>query len=92
MGRLTNGGVIGSVNYPCSYMIDPADSVDLTKGEIEWRRYIKQILSWMRVNLGGFEGIEPVSIALEFCCFSQKTGFFPLFPQLNQDELSNTNK
>jgi hypothetical protein len=65
MGRLTSGGVIGSVNYPCTYMIDPTDSFDLTKGEIECRKYIKQILDWMRVNLGGFEGIELVSIAPE---------------------------
>ena len=65
MGRLTNGGVIGSLNYPCSYMIDPTSSVDLTKGEIECRQYIKQIIHWMRVNLGGFEGLELVSIAPE---------------------------
>jgi len=65
MGRLTNGGVIGSLNYPCSYMIDPTSFVDLTKGEMECRRYVKQILQWMRVNLGGFQGLELVSIAPE---------------------------
>jgi len=65
MGRLTSGGVIGSLNYPCSYMIDPTSSVDLSKGEIECRQYIKQVLHWMRVNLGGFERLELVSIAPE---------------------------
>jgi hypothetical protein len=65
MGRLTNGGVIGSLNYPCSYMIDPTSSVDLSKGEMECRQYIKHIIHWMRVNLGGFEGLELVSIAPE---------------------------
>ena len=65
MGRLTNGGVIGSLNYPCSYMIDPTSFIDLSKGEMECRQYIKQILRWMRVNLGGFEGLELVSIAPE---------------------------
>jgi hypothetical protein len=65
MGRLTNAGVVGSLNYPCYYMIDPTSSADLTKGEIECRKYIKQVLHWMRVNLGGFEKIELVSIAPE---------------------------
>jgi hypothetical protein len=65
MGRLTSGGVIGSLNYPCSYMIDPTSSVDLSKGEMECRQYIKQIIHWMRVNLGGFERLELVSIAPE---------------------------
>jgi len=65
MGRLTNGGVIGSLNYPCTYMIDPTSSIDLTRGEIECRKYIKEILHWMRMNLGGFEGLELVSIAPE---------------------------
>jgi len=65
MGRLTSGGVIGSLNYPCSYMIDPTSNVDLTKGEMECRQYIKQIIHWMRVNLGGFEKLELVSIAPE---------------------------
>jgi hypothetical protein len=65
MGRLTNGGVIGSLNYPCTYMIDPTSFIDLTKGEMECRQYVKQILKWMRVNLGGFQGLELVSIAPE---------------------------
>jgi hypothetical protein len=65
MGRLTSGGVIAGLNYPCSYMIDPTSSVDLSKGEMECRQYIKHIIHWMRVNLGGFEGLELVSIAPE---------------------------
>jgi hypothetical protein len=46
-------------------MIDPTSSFDLTKGEIECRRYIKQIVSWMRKNLKGFEGLEITAIAPE---------------------------
>lgn len=65
MGRLTKGGQISSLNYPCSYMIDPTDSVDLSKGEKECRQYIKQIVSWMRKNIPGFEGLEISAIAPE---------------------------
>jgi hypothetical protein len=65
MGRLTSAGVIGSLNYPCSYMIDPVSFIDLSKGEMECRQYIKQIIYWMKENLDGFEGLELVSIAPE---------------------------
>lgn len=65
MGRLTKGGQIGSINYPCSYMIDPTDVLDLTKGEMECRQYIKQIVAYMRENLPGFENIEVSAIAPE---------------------------
>jgi hypothetical protein len=64
-GRLTRGGQIGGVNYPCSYMIDPTSNIELTKGEIECRRYIKQVVQWMKENLPGFEHIEISSIAPE---------------------------
>jgi hypothetical protein len=65
MGRLTAGGMISSVNYPCSYMIDPTSNKDLTKGETECRGYIKEMLHYMRVNFPGFERVELASIAPE---------------------------
>jgi hypothetical protein len=46
-------------------MIDPTDSYDLTKGEMECRKYIKQIVPWMRENLPGFEDLEIAAIAPE---------------------------
>jgi hypothetical protein len=64
-GRLTKGGQIGGVNYPCSYMIDPTSNIDLTKGEMECRQYIKQVVRWMKENLEGFQHIEISSIAPE---------------------------
>jgi ribulose 1,5-bisphosphate synthetase/thiazole synthase len=64
-GRLTNGGMISYINYPCSYMIDPTNNIDLTRGEIECRKYIKQFMKYMRNNFHGFEHIELASIAPE---------------------------
>jgi hypothetical protein len=64
-GRLTRAGMISYINYPCSYMIDPTSNVDLSRGEIECRAYIKQFLKYMRNNIRGFEDIELVSIAPE---------------------------
>jgi hypothetical protein len=64
-GRLTNSGVVSYINYPCSYMIDPTSNKDLTKGETECRRYIKQFFYYMKNNFRGFENIELASIAPE---------------------------
>jgi hypothetical protein len=64
-GRLTNAGMISYINYPCSYMIDPTSNVDLSRGEVECRKYIKQFMKYMRNNFHGFEGIELASIAPE---------------------------
>jgi hypothetical protein len=64
-GRLTNAGMISYINYPCSYMIDPTSNVDLSRGEVECRGYIKQFMKYMRNNFRGFEGIELASIAPE---------------------------
>ena len=64
-GRLTNAGILSYINYPCSYMIDPTSSADLTRGEIECRRYIKQFYEYMRKNFRGFDRIEIASIAPE---------------------------
>jgi hypothetical protein len=64
-GRLTAAGLISYINYPCSYMIDPTSNIDLTKGEIECRRYIKQFYYYMKEHFAGFEKIEIASIAPE---------------------------
>jgi hypothetical protein len=64
-GRLTSAGMISYINYPCSYMIDPTSSADLSRGEIECRKYIKQFMKYMRNNIHGFEHIELASIAPE---------------------------
>ncbi|GHV72527.1 membrane protein [Spirochaetia bacterium] len=64
-GRLTSAGIISYINYPCSYMIDPTSNVDLTKGEIECRGYIKQFYGYMKDHFPGFEKIEIASIAPE---------------------------
>ncbi|MDR1970747.1 MAG: FAD-dependent oxidoreductase [Treponema sp.] len=64
-GRLTRAGMLSYINYPCSYKIDPTSSADLSRGERECRRYIKQFMNYMRNNFHGFEGIELASIAPE---------------------------
>ncbi|MDR2078124.1 MAG: FAD-dependent oxidoreductase, partial [Treponema sp.] len=64
-GRLTNAGLISYINYPCSYMIDPTSNIDLSRGETECRKYIKQFMKYMRNNFHGFESIELASIAPE---------------------------
>ncbi len=64
-GRLTEGGQISYVNYPCVYGIDPTDVDGLTKGEIDSRRYILEFYEYARKNLEGFEHIELASIAPE---------------------------
>jgi hypothetical protein len=46
-------------------MIDPTSNVDLTRGEIECRKYIKQFMKYMKNNFHGFENIELASIAPE---------------------------
>lgn len=64
-GRLTRAGMISYINYPCSYMIDPTSNVDLSVGEVECRKYIKQFMKYMRNNFHGFEDIELAAIAPE---------------------------
>ncbi len=64
-GRLTNGGVVSYVNYPCAYKIDPTDVEGLTQGEIECRKYILEFYDYAKNNFEGFEDIELASIAPE---------------------------
>jgi hypothetical protein len=64
-GRLTPAGQISYINYPCAYGIDPTSFADLTRGEIECRRYITEICAYMKEHFPGFEKIELSSIAPE---------------------------
>lgn len=64
-GRLTPGGQVTYVNYPCAYEIDPTDVEGLTQGEIECRQYIMDFYEYAKKNFEGFENIEVASIAPE---------------------------
>ena len=50
-GRLTPGGQVSYVNYPCSYKIDPTDVDGLTQGELECRQYIMEFYEYARRTL-----------------------------------------
>lgn len=65
MGRLTAAGQIASINYACSYKIDPTSNIDLTKGEQECRQYIMELIPYMKKTFPGFENIELTSFAPE---------------------------
>ena len=64
-GRLTPGGQITYVNYPCAYGIDPTDIVGLSRGEMECREYILEMLYYMREHFDGFQNVELSSMATE---------------------------
>lgn len=64
-GRLTSGGQITYVNYPCAYGIDPTNIAGLTRGEQECRSYIAEMLEYMRKHMPGMEYAELSSIATE---------------------------
>jgi hypothetical protein len=64
-GRLTQGGLISYINYPCEYMIDPTGPAGLTQGEIACRGYIKEMYHYMKEHFPGFENIEIAAIAPE---------------------------
>jgi hypothetical protein len=64
-GRLTPAGQVSYINYPCAYGIDPTSFADLTRGEIECRRYIAEICAYMKEHFEGFQGLELASIAPE---------------------------
>lgn len=64
-GRLTAGGQISYVNYPCAYGIDPTSISDLSRGEVECRQYILEMVEYMRENFPGMEQVELSSIATE---------------------------
>ena len=64
-GRLTNGGQISYVNYACAYGIDPTDISDLTRGEIECRKYDIDIWKYLKTHFEALKNIEIASIAPE---------------------------
>lgn len=64
-GRLTPAGQLTYINYPCAYRIDPTSTVDLTRGEIECRRYIREICRYLRTRFAPMRHIEVSSIAPE---------------------------
>jgi hypothetical protein len=45
--------------------VDPTSFTDLTRGEIECRRYILELMDYMKKNFPGFEKIELTSISTE---------------------------
>lgn len=64
-GRLTPAGQLTYINYPCAYGIDPTSVDDLTRGEMECRRYIREIYDYLRRNFDAMRNIEVSSIAPE---------------------------
>lgn len=64
-GRLTKAGIISYVNYSCAYDIDPTDNEDLTRGEIECRKYILEIVRYLKTHYAELRDIEIASIAPE---------------------------
>lgn len=64
-GRLTTGGQISYVNYSCAYGLDPTDVMDLTKGEIECRKYVMDIYRYLKGRFKELQNIEIASIAPE---------------------------
>jgi hypothetical protein len=65
MGRLTANGLLSYINYPCAYGIDPTSLSGLTRGEMECRKYILEMVDYMRSHFPGFERVELASIAPE---------------------------
>lgn len=64
-GRLTAGGQISYVNYPCAYGLDPTDIRDLSRGEMECRQYVMDIYKYLKSNFEELKNIEIASIAPE---------------------------
>jgi len=64
-GRLTPGGQVSYLNYPCEYGIDATDITSITKAEQNCRTYIKEMVEYARDNMFGFEKVELSNIATE---------------------------
>lgn len=64
-GRLTASGQISYINYCDVYGIDPTDIQDLTRGEIEGRKYVMELYNYLKNNIEGMENIEITRIAPE---------------------------
>lgn len=64
-GRLTKAGVISYVNYSCEYGIDPTDVKGLTQGEIACRKYILELVEYLKEHYEPLKNVEVVSMASE---------------------------
>lgn len=64
-GRLTKAGTISYVNYSCEYGLDPTDSEDLTRGEIACRKYILELVEYLKAHFEELRNLEIVSMAPE---------------------------
>ena len=64
-GRLTSGGQVSYLNYPCAYGIDATDITSISQAEQECRGYIHEMLNYARKNMYGFEKVELSNIATE---------------------------
>lgn len=64
-GRLTPAGIVSYLNYSCAYGIDPTNPDDLTRGEMECRQYIMELVEYLKKNVDGMQNIEIASIAPE---------------------------
>ena len=66
-GRLTPGGQVTYVNYPCEYSVDSTSIVDMSRAEANCREYILEMVKYMQGHFPGFENVELASIATEVC-------------------------
>lgn len=64
-GRLTPGGQVSYLNYPCAYGIDSTDITSISQAEQECRTYISEMLDYARKHMFGFEKVELSNIATE---------------------------
>ena len=64
-GRLTPGGQVSYLNYPCAYGVDSTDITSISQAEQECRIYINEMLEYARKNMFGFEKVELSNIATE---------------------------
>lgn len=64
-GRLTRAGQISYLNYACEYFLDPTDSEDLTKGEMNCRKYNLELIDYLKKNYVEFKNIEITSFSPE---------------------------
>ncbi len=64
-GRLTAAGQISYVNYSCAYGLDPTDIRDLSRGEMECRRYVMDIYKYLKTHFEELKNTEIASIAPE---------------------------
>lgn len=64
-GRLTKAGQISYVNYSCEYGLDPTDAADLTRGEVACRKYIVELVDYLKEHYEPLKDVEIASMAPE---------------------------